>query len=249
MPQVYGITRRNQPSMSAEAAQQQVRVGARGDQYVIPLTQGSYGLADEGAYFKATNATVSTGIIHALTTSFSATAALFVLRNTDSEGAKRLYLDYVKLMCIGTAPTATTSIDLAVKTDVINRYSSGGTAITPVNVNQDSSQATIAALNFGAITAAAESAARLICRNKFPARAAPALVSGDMIFYDFGVQGGSPQVATVGAAAPATAQAMMYVPLGPVIIGGGDSIVFHQFYPAAATTAPTFEFEIAWWER
>src|SRR5688572_12871346 len=100
MPQVYGVTRRNQPSLSAEATQQQIRVGSRGEPYVIPLTAGTYPLADEGSYFTGVNPTPGTGIIHALTTAWSATAALFCLRNTDAEGAKRIYLDYVKLMCI-----------------------------------------------------------------------------------------------------------------------------------------------------
>lgn len=250
MPQIYGITRRNQPSMSAEAVQQQLRAGARGEQVVIPLTSGTYPLADEGAYFKATNPTVGTGIIHALTTAWSATAALFCLRNTDAEGAKRIYLDYVKLI---TGPTAigmlaATSVESAVTVDSINRHSSGGTAITPVNPNMDSSQATVAALNFGAEVLAAASAARLVARHAFPRRVAPVMVTGDQFFWNFG-SADSPSVSVVGAAAPATAPAQFAAPMGPVIIGGGDSLNFHLWYPAGTTTAPTYEFEIAWWER
>jgi fatty-acid desaturase len=51
------------------------------------------------------------------------------------------------------------------------------------------------------------------------------------------------------AAAPATAAANFYIPMPPVVIGGGDSINFHLWYPAGATTAPTYEFDIGWWER
>ena len=251
MPQVYGITRRSLPSLSAEAAQQQLRVGGRGEQYVVPLTSGTYGLADEGSYFKATNATPGTGIIHALTTAFSATAGIFCLRNTDAEGAKRIYLDYFRLVTGATAigMTAATSIEMAVTVDNTNRYSSGGTAITPVNSNMDSSNATIASLTFGAVVlAAASGSVRLLARAAFARRAAPAMVTGDQFLFEFG-QGAAHSVSVVGAAAPATAAAAFSQTLGPVIIGGGDSINFHLWYPAGATTAPTFEFELGWWER
>jgi hypothetical protein len=215
----------------------------------VPLTAGTYPLADEGAYFTAVNPTPGTGIIHALTTAWSATAALFVLRNTDAEGAKRIYLDYVKLLCLGTAPTGTTSVRLAITIDNTNRFSSGGTAITPTNTNMDSTQATIAALNFGAVVAtAASGSVRSVAREAQPPRAAPALVSGDTFFYNFG-QVTSESVGVMGSATPATAPGCFTAALPPVIIGGGDSLLFHQYYPAAATTAPTFEFEIAWWER
>ncbi len=251
MPQIYGVTRRNQPSLSAEAVQQQSRVGARGELIVIPLSEGKMGLADEGAYFKATNATVGTGIIHALTTAWSATAALFCLRNTDGEGAKRLYLDYVKLITGATAigMTAATSIESAITIDNTNRHSSGGTAITPVNVNMDSAQATIAALNFGAeVLSAASGSVRLVGRHAFPRRVAPAMVTGDQFFWKFGSDM-TPFVSPVGAAAPATAPTQFIGGFGPVVIGGGDSLNFHLWYPAGATTAPTYEFEIGWWER
>jgi len=249
MPNIFGITRRALPTKIADSIAQQARVSSYGDQYIVPLTSGTYGLADEGSYFKATNPTVSTGIIHALTTAWSATAALFVLRNTDAEGAKRLYLDYVRLHCVGTAPAATTSVQLAVTVDNTNRFSSGGSAITPVNVNMDSVTATIAALNFGAVVAtAASGSVRLVSRVALPARAAPALISGDLLLFNFG-QVNSFAINPVGAAAPATAQAAITASIGPIVIGGGDSLLFHLFYPAATTTAPTYEFEIGWWER
>lgn len=249
MPQIYGVTRRDQPAKSAEAVQQEARVGARGELVVIPLTAGTYSIADEGAYFTGVNPTPGTGIIHALTTAWSATAALFCLRNTDAESAKRIYIDYVKLITIGTAPTATTSVRLAITIDNTNRFSAGGTSITPKNINMDSSQATIAALNFGAVVlTAASGSVRDIAREAQPFRAAPALVAGDTFFYNFGATTAE-SLGVMGSATPATAPANFTAAMPPVILGGGDSLNFHQYYPAAATTAPTFEFEIGWWER
>lgn len=252
MPSIFGITRSAQPSKVADGTSQQMRVGARGEQVVIPLTAGTYALADEGAYFKAINPTLGTGIIHALTTGFSATAALFCLRNTDAEGAKRIYLDYVKLVTGATAigMTAATSIESAVTVDNTNRYSSGGTVLTPQNPNMDSAQATVASLTFGAVVlAAASGSVRNAARGAFPRRAAPALVTGDQLFWQFGSADAGPNINVVGAAVPATAAAAMFQTMGPVIIGGGDSLNFHLWYPAGATTAPTYEFEIGWWER
>lgn len=249
MPQIFGITRRSLPSPTSDGTNQLARLGRYGEVTVVPFTQGTYPLADEGAYFTAVNPTPGTGIIHALTTSWSATAALFCLRNTDSAGGKRLYLDYVKLLTISTAPTGTTSVRLAVTIDSTNRYSSGGTSITPKSVNMDVAPASIAALNFGAVVAAAASAnVRDIAREAQPPRAAPALVSGDTFFYNFG-QVTSESVGAIGSATPATAPSCFTAALPPVVIGPGHSLLFHHYYPGAATTAPTFEFEIAWWER
>lgn len=251
MPQIFGKARRAQPSKVADDTQIQVRLSQYGDQSVVPLTAGTYGIADEGAYMTATNATIGTGIIHALTTAFSATAALFCLRNTDAEGGQRIYLDYVRLTTGATAiaMTAATSIEAAVTIDNTNRYSSGGTSITPANVNMDSSRATIAQINFGAVVlTAASGSVRQVARAAVPRRAAPALVTGDQIMFNFG-QMDAPGIGVAGAAAPATAAANFYVPMPPVVIGGGDSLNFHLWYPAGATTAPTYEFDIGWWER
>lgn len=248
MPQIYAKTKRPLPSQSADDTQLQPRLSRYGELYTVPLSAGAYSLSDEGSYFKATNPTISTGIAHALTTSWSATAALFVLRNTDAEGAKRLYIDYIKLHLVSATPTAATSIESAVVLDTTNRYSSGGSAITPVNSNVDSASATISALNFGAITAAAASAPRLIARNRFPHRAPPAIVQGDTLIFNFG-RVESFGLAPSGSATPATAPAMFVTSCGPAVLGGGDSLVFHLWYPAIATTAPSYEFEMGWWER
>jgi hypothetical protein len=252
MPQIYAKTSRAIPTKVADASQLQPRVSGYGELVTTPLSPTTYPLADEGSYFKAVNATPGTGIIHALTTAFSSTAALFCINNTDSEGAKRIYLDYVRLVTGATAisMTAATSIECAITIDSTNRYSSGGTAITPTNVNMDNSRATIATVNFGAVTlTAASGSARTVARMAFARRAAPAMVTGDQFYWDFGAANTPPMLSVAGAAAPATAATMFYSPMSPVIIGGGDSINFHLWYPSGATTAPTYEVEIGWWER
>jgi len=70
---------------------------------------------------------------------------------------------------------------------------------------------------------------------------------GDVLYFDFEKQD-LPSVSIIGSATPATAPAIFYAPMGPAPIGGGDSLVFHLWYPAIATTAPSYEFEIGWWK-
>lgn len=242
MPQVYGVTRRAQPTKSVDGTQQQIRVSGYGDQYAVMMSAGHYGLADEGAYFKATNPTFGTAVTHATTAAFSATAALFCLRNNDAEGGKRLFIDYVRLIVAAT-PTTATSAQMAVTIDNTNRFSSGGTAITPVCSNMDSTNATIANLNFGAVVlTAASGSVRNIARHTIKTQATPCLTAGDVIMCDFG------SFAAQGAALNGTAPVALPSSFGPIVLGGGDSLNFHVWYPAV-TVAPSYEFEIGWWER
>lgn len=251
MPQVFGITRRDQPSKTNEGSYQPSRLGGRGEQVVLPMGRNLVSLCDEGAFFRGGNPTIGTGIIHALTTAWSATAAIACLRNTDAEGAKRLYPAFIRLYTGATAigMTAATSIEWAITIDNTNRYASGGTVIPMSNNSMDSSQATIANLTFGAVVlTAASGSVRIAARGAFPRRAAPAMVTGDQFLWEFGMEG-PPTVGVIGSATPATAPATFYAPVPPVVIGGGDSMNFHLWYPAGATTAPTYEFEIGCWER
>jgi hypothetical protein len=164
------------------------------------------------------------------------------LRNTDGEGAKRIYLDYLDLIVVGT-PTTATSAQMAVTIDNTNRFSSGGTAITPVNSNMDSANATIAAMNFGAVVlTAASGSARTISRQILKTQATPCFAVGDSVVVNFGMVQGS-----TGPSSGTVAQTFN-IPIGPVVIGGGDSLNIHLWYPAV-TAAPTYEFDMGWWER
>lgn len=240
MPQIYGKTAKTLPTSVADASQLQPRLGAYGDTMSIQLMDNHSSLADEGSYFKAVNPTISTAIAGAATTSFSPTAALFSIYNTSAAGGKRIYMDYIRLMVVG-APTTSTSAQIAVTIDSgTNRYSSGGTAITPTNTNMDSSRATVASMFFGAVVLnAASGSVRTVSRFN-PKQAI--LVAGDVISMDFG-EHSSGAAALTGAAAQT-----LPASVGPVVIGGGHSLNFHIWYPAA-TAAPTFEFEIGMWER
>jgi hypothetical protein len=242
MPQIFAKTARTLPSPSPDANQVQPRLGAYGDLQTIQLMDNHSSLADEGSYFKLVNATPSTAITHAATQSFAGTAALFTINNTNAAGGKRIFLDYVRLIVV-TTPTTASSCQLVVTLDPASRYSSGGTSITPTNVNMDSSRASGGTCFFGAVVLTAETVnTRRISRFSVKTQATPCLTVGDIISVDCGEHS--------SAAAPLAGSTPQVLPcsIGPAIIGGGQALNFHLFYPAA-TVAPTYEFEIGYWER
>ena len=141
-------------------------------------------IADNGSYFLCNNA--QTGLATAATpTAFSATNPFVLIYNKDS--AKSIYLDFVTL--IATAPgTAGASVQAAVSVDLAaNRYSSGGTELTPniANPNGNATGTSIARVWGGNITAtAATSQARNLVGNRFLKGAIP--VAGDEYTVKFG---------------------------------------------------------------
>src|SRR5437016_11198053 len=82
-------------------------------------------LADKGAFFVATNPTPGTGIAFAVNAAVSETAGYFLsIKNTEAANGKRVYLDYLRLLC-GVVPASATSAEMFIKTDTTG-YSSGG---------------------------------------------------------------------------------------------------------------------------
>lgn len=223
-----------------------------GDTYVNSRVPTRHIIADEGAYFSATNPTIGTGIqLAANVTSFSDTNGIFVLQNTDGVGGKRCYLDYVRLWVSGTAPTATTNMFFMVRTDTINRVpttAANRTLLTANNGNMDSGTAAVtnafSFANAGAMTVPASSSSSRVAARSMIATSLG--ITGDQYTVQFGTvdqQGG-----TSLTAVRATACANLNVHAQPVIIGPGQSAVVHMWWLTAATTAATFEFDIGWWE-
>jgi len=98
------------PQSDQKAPVTNVRGGRYGEQYVLPLIPTKHLLADEGSYFIATNPTPGTALAYNVQAAFSDTVPLFYVQNNDSKAnpfGKRLYLDYIKLICT-TAPASST---------------------------------------------------------------------------------------------------------------------------------------------
>lgn len=202
--------------------------------------------AEEGTYFRATNATLGTGIAMGIQTAWSATAnALLVMRS--SSASKSIIPHYIRLINT-VAGASTTSSRLAIALDVANRYNSGGTDLTGQIVNANSGlgpTSIVDVLRFGAVTAAAASAARYVSNMSLKAQAAPCWTVGDEVRIQFAPFGDADPGALSGAAALSIVKNV-----GPVVLRGQNHcLLLHMWNPANATTAPSWEIEMAWWER
>lgn len=201
-----------------------------------------YALADQGQYFTATNTTPGTGIDGiAAADGNSDLENYFHLLNSDTaSGGKRIYLDYL-IMRPTAAGTNGTTTEWVSKIDTTTRYTSGGSAITPVNPNADSSNATIATLRAGALVTTAASAQKIVGHGMLRS---VIKVIGDMYIYDFGAESlpHFSNLSTVG-----TAIAQIHVPHPPVILGPGHAWMF-QINGASQSVAASYEFQLGWWE-
>src|SRR5216684_235376 len=197
-------------------------------------------LADEGSYFVATNPTPGTAIAFAVNAAVSETAGYFLsVQNSQPANGKRIYLDYLRLIC-GVAPVSATAGDMFIKLDS-SGWTSGGTAITPVNPNYDNAATSVATVNAGALKTAARVAPRLVARARL--RTAIPVVGDE---WDF----------IFGAYEHATAQVFngtnpqrMPIGLPPVIIAPQAFALVQLWFVGNLTTPASFEFELGMVER
>jgi hypothetical protein len=211
-----------------------------GDLFVMELLNPLQNCAAEGSYFRACNATPGTGIAQSIITTFDATKPILTLYNG---GNKQINLDYIRLINTVVGAT-TTSADLVAIIDTINRYTSGGTALNPSNCLSSAPFASSATVFFGAILAAAASAAKIMGRAKLKVAAAPCWILYDQILMTFGQ---SPIITPTGITA--TTATIIPVSTGPVVIDPGHTFCLYVYNTANATTAPSWEVEIGWIER
>ena len=238
------------PQPMPDTSSQEMRCDRYGNQYSVNLYNGMHALAAEGSMWIATTPTPGTGITGtaATGTSYTATQALLVLYNSENQptgmSGRRVILDFITLICTA-AGTASTSCHLAHQVDNGNRYSSGGSALTPVNPNMDiGSAGAVGKLYAGVVTATAStSAVRFIHRNIAKIAAAPAWLVGDSLTIKFGTQenGGASSVS-------ATVAANMTIYAPPIILGPNQSYVLNEWSPARSA-AQSFEFIVGWIER
>lgn len=226
-------------------SQVQGRANRYGEARMEPVFSGkSHPHADEGAYFSAVTPTALTGIDAAIATAYAATTPYLFLKNVDAAGAtaKRIYLDYIKLLCT-VAPASGTALHVAGEVDdSTTRYTSGGTALTPVCPNMDETAGSGDTLYVGAITAAAAGAnRRMVFRDVLDAQI-PVVKSVYVI--DFGgAQKGSTALGVI------TSAKRVVVSAPPVIIGPQQSFLLNLFSPSNSATAGQYEVEIGYSKR
>jgi hypothetical protein len=127
--------------------------------------------------------------------------------------------------------------------DNTDRYLSGGTTISPVNVNSGSSNASIAQVVFGAITTSAVSNKRNVYRSVLKAQASPNWVVGDQVIVNFGAQESSS-----GEASGTTARVFARSS-SPIVIAPQHCALIHVWNVGNAVAAPNWEFDLGMWER
>lgn len=201
-----------------------------------------------GQLWGGTNPTPGTGIAQAVSATFAETAALAMLRNIDTkairDGGRIIIPRYLRLITT-VVPASATDAHLAIAVDDINRYTSGGSALTPGNSRSDQLALTTQSgrFDFGALVAPAAGANRKLITRKSIKRAIP--VVGDEYVIIFGdVSEGTPQLLT-GAAAQ-----VFTVTTDPIALipGGNHSLLFHLWYTSNAATPASYEYEVGWIE-
>lgn len=221
-------------------------------QKVANLWNGHYTLADEGGLFVATNPTSGTGI--ATTTSVvddaataSATHAqnvpVMYIQNNSSPtdpNAKSIYPLWLR-MIVTAAPTSATDWNMSIRADNVARYTSGGSTITPKNVNTNSGGQSNSLIVFGAVVTAnlPSAAARLLSRAQIQSSIP---VVKDEWFFTFG------SVEMPSSILTASAAKNINIPLGPLVIGPGWNIAIGMWGTSNAG-APAWEFEFGYAER
>lgn len=211
-----------------------------------------YGTVDEGAFFVATNPTVGTGI--ATTTSVvddAATASATHAQNvpvmyianqypSGDVNSKNIYLKYLRML-VTAAPTSATEWNISLRADNTPRYTSGGSRITPVNPNTNSSNASNALIYFGAVvtTPLPSANARLLGRAMIQSSIP---VVKDQWIITFG------DVTMPSSILTASAAKNINIPMGPVCIGPGWNLAI-DMWGASCAGAPAWEFELGYVER
>lgn len=237
------ITGRSRPQPVPDQMDVKVRATRYGE--LITAPRPKYALADEGSYYVATNPTPGTAIVHVVLTAFDDTKPYLIIRNNDSPVdplAKRIYLDYIKFL-VAVVPASATIWGYVATLDFSTwaaRYTSGGSAITPVNVNGDISVPSVAAIQVGAITAVAGASSRKVSRGTLRG-VIPTI--NDVEVIQFGSHEGG------GSMATAAASGRMVETAPPVIVGPGQNFALNLFGAGNSATPAQFEFEIGYWER
>jgi len=247
-----GTTSRALPQASPDTAENDITISRYGDLKVTSMIPTKHMLADEGSYFIGTNSTPGTALAYALTTGFSDTTPFIYMYNQSrpaDQASKRIHLDYIKII-VTTAPASSTQAYFAIKLDTALRSltTDNTTTLTAVSPNMDigvASQALLKAQNSAtaSVIAAASNTARVVARGCFGGLP----VVGDELV----ITSGSPDIGSYSGltAAQATCPGRKCSNCPPIVLGPGNSMEVHLWFPANATTALSYELEMGWWER
>ncbi|HZT29231.1 MAG TPA: hypothetical protein VFA33_05075 [Bryobacteraceae bacterium] len=240
------------PQADQKAPVTNVRGGRYGEQFVLPLTVTKHVLADEGSYFIATNVTPGTAQAYNIQAAFSDTTPLLYIQNNDSKAnpfGKRMYLDYIKLICT-TAPASATGARFAIKTDPqLRTLSTNNTlAITPTSPNSDVAMQSVCSINAqnnssASVLTASSGSARVVANGSMGGLP----IVGDEFVLVCGAADPGAYPGLTAAQAVCPGRKVTGIP--PVILGPNSALTVYAWFPGNAATGLSFEFEMGWWER
>lgn len=235
---------RDRPDAESDSTTKAWRGGRYGEGYVLNLWNGNHGLADEGSYFTA-NTVPGTAVASAVNATVSETAGNFIyIKNNDAPDngrSERIYLDYIRLL-MTVVPASATAGHFFIKMDRGDRYTSGGSQLTPLNTNIGKPSNEISQIFCGALTTTAPSpSARLACRGVL--RSAIPVVNDEFVFKFGGVE--SPTSIQLGG----TAAQRMVIPCPPIVLAPQTNACMQLWFPSNSVTPPSFEVEIGMIER
>jgi len=193
------------------------------------------GLADEGSLWVATNVPGTPIIDTAALTAFAATTPTMVIFNGNTVASNKfLYPLRFKAQVTAAGTNGTNWLGQWL-IDTGNRYTSGGTTLTLANTNLGVANTTTAAVvKFGAITAPAANASRIIHSAGYRT---VIKVIGDVIDFRFG------ETAPVATGMPLEGTTQLYqtVPLPALAIPPQCSLLWYE-YAASQSVAASFDY-------
>lgn len=211
----------------------------RSSLYGEQLVQNLHGvrvpaLIDEGSYWVQRNVPGTPIIDTAALTAFAATTPTMVLVNNNPVGGKNIYPTRFKCQVSAAGTSGTNWLNQWI-VDTGNRYTSGGTLLTAANPNLNVlNTATGALAYFGAITAPAANASRVIAASEMRT---VIKVIGDEYTFEFG--GSAPS--SVGMPTDGTLQLHRTMQLPPVVLAPQQSLLWYE-YAASQGTAASFDY-------
>jgi len=237
-----GLVHEGLPSTSSDNTFAQLRTSKYGE--LMPmLVSGAKNsaLAAEASYYTICNPTAGTAIADGNASAFVTTTPLLTIFNSNAAGGKSIYLDYLDLIVTAAAGTSSTNFNAAMYMDSGNRYSSGGSTITPANVNPSSTLTSGGTVKFGAVTATAATAQRQLY-NEILRTVIP--VIGDKYKFRFG----DTTASTAGMPLEGTLQLERVVNSPPIVIPPQYTFLLYT-WGASQGTARQHTFVGGFWER
>jgi hypothetical protein len=234
------VRRDSTPGSTEDGSRAFLRASRAGELVVQPLGKGLYPIADEGAYFHASNPTVGTAIVGiAAADAYDDAEALIYIAN--DHASKHVYMDFIELTATA-AGTNGTNFNYAMDVASEATYASGGTALTPVNTNRKSTDAAPVTMYFGAVVTTTGTTERVVSAGRLRT---VLKVIGDQYLFTFGGGQAPPMASTI---MEGTAQAAIHRTCPPVVIGPGDAFCFRDF-AASQSVGAQYLFNIGFWVR